>query len=313
MAKTKKLKYKQADGSLSDYIAIGADAKNIDLEEGITLEELNSQVVRYDPIKTGNLKTKNGDTIYPNTRSTSVFYEAKNQNLDVALQNLEFQFNTTAFPTASEENLGRVIQYVGETLDSHYTKGCFFKCIKGTLANGTVRYGWQRIEVSELGYLRLDEIPTENSNNPVSSHGIKTYIDTVTSNLKSLCVEWFASSDNIIDFNQIHETGIYFIHGITPSTALNCPFPFGALESTYILFVVPGGTSNDLFVSQICLCSETVDYMYGRSLYVSNGVVDEGAWISYKSDAPDIDLSDYYTKTEIDNKIGDIEAKLAAI
>ena len=130
MAKTKKIKYKQADGTLSDYIAIGADAKNIDLEEGISLEALNQKIVRYDPMNPYWLKTMNEEIFYPATRVSYIYDENRMQSLTNTLNDLSFQYkNTVDFPKASEENVGRVIQYVGDTLDNHYTKGCFFKCV----------------------------------------------------------------------------------------------------------------------------------------------------------------------------------------
>lgn len=44
----KKLKVKQADGSLSDYINFGADATNVSLAEGLSLEELNDKLLRAE-------------------------------------------------------------------------------------------------------------------------------------------------------------------------------------------------------------------------------------------------------------------------
>ena len=80
MAKTKKIKYKQADGTLSDYIAIGADAKNIDLEEGITLEELNKQLPR---VEENVLFSSIGEVIYPETKTNKITDENNNSLPDV--------------------------------------------------------------------------------------------------------------------------------------------------------------------------------------------------------------------------------------
>ena len=44
----KKVKVKQADGSLSDYINFGADASNVSLAEGLSLEELNDKLLRAE-------------------------------------------------------------------------------------------------------------------------------------------------------------------------------------------------------------------------------------------------------------------------
>ena len=44
----KKVKVKQVDGSLSDYINFGADASNVSLAEGLSLEELNDKLLRAE-------------------------------------------------------------------------------------------------------------------------------------------------------------------------------------------------------------------------------------------------------------------------
>lgn len=47
--KVKKLRVKQKDGTMSDYIPIGSDAKYVDTENGSTVEvELNKTTKYYD-------------------------------------------------------------------------------------------------------------------------------------------------------------------------------------------------------------------------------------------------------------------------
>lgn len=48
-------------------------------------------------------------------------------------------------PTASADNLGKIVQYIGTT-DSTYTNGYYYKCI-GTESGGTTTYSWENIQV----------------------------------------------------------------------------------------------------------------------------------------------------------------------
>ena len=166
MAKTKKLKYKQADGTLSDYVAIGADASNVDLEEGITLEELNLKLVRND---SSTLKDSEGNIIYPKTKVESITNQ-NNITLTTLLDSNIIQYKT--MPTAGSANAGRVVQYIGETT-TIYTKGYFYECKQ---INASL-YGWQALATQQVESLTFDATPTAGSKNPVTSEGIKNYVD----------------------------------------------------------------------------------------------------------------------------------------
>ena len=167
MAKTKKLKYKQADGTLSDYIAIGPDASNIDLEEGITLEELNDKLVRAD---NSTLTNSIGTVIYPKTKIENITNK-NNIALATLLDKNIIQYPT--MPTANSANVGRIIQYIGTTTTT-YIKGYFYECQQ---INSSM-YAWIAVNTQEEELLTFDSVPTEGSQNPVTSEGIKSYVDS---------------------------------------------------------------------------------------------------------------------------------------
>lgn len=167
MAKTKKLRYKQADGTLSDYIAIGADASNIDLEEGITLEELNDKLVRVD---NSTLTNSIGTVIYPKTKIENITNK-NNIALATLLDKNIIQYST--MPTANSANVGRIVQYIGTTTTA-YIKGYFYECQQ---INSSM-YAWIAVNTQEEELLTFDSVPTEGSQNPVTSEGIKSYVDS---------------------------------------------------------------------------------------------------------------------------------------
>ena len=50
----------------------------------------------------------------------------------------------TSLPTASADNLNKIIQYIGETTED-YTQGYFYKCVSDGQDPAT--YSWQQINV----------------------------------------------------------------------------------------------------------------------------------------------------------------------
>lgn len=115
MARTKKIKYKQADGTLSDYIAIGADAKNIDLEEGITLEDLNKQLVRTEDNILTNFE---GNIIYPETKVENI-----TNSENVALKDTLNDLEARAFRKANESGTEIKVDYAMNTISTLQIKG----------------------------------------------------------------------------------------------------------------------------------------------------------------------------------------------
>lgn len=180
MAKTKKLKYKKADGTLSDYVAIGADASNVDLNEGITLEELNNQLVRLQG--TSVLKDSQGNIIYPQTK-IELIADGNGTSLFQYLQSAIVQYEE--MPQADSSYKDKIFQYVGEEVgdEPEFHTGYFYQCqgyyeIDASTGTGSWKYKWVNIEVQDSSQqLVLDETPTEGSSNPVTSDGIKNYVD----------------------------------------------------------------------------------------------------------------------------------------
>lgn len=198
MAKTKKIKYKLADGTLSDYIAIGADASNIDLEEGITLEELNDKLVRID---NSTLTDSIGTVIYPKTKVENI----TNQNniaLTTLLDKNIIQYST--MPTANSANAGRVVQYIGTTTTT-YTKGYFYECQQ---VNSSI-YRWRAVNTQAEESLTFDSVPTEGSQNPVTSEGIKNYVDNNVPNVDLSDYYTKTETDELLSNLDVDLSGYY--------------------------------------------------------------------------------------------------------
>ena len=187
MAKTKKLKYKQADGTLSDYVAIGADASNVDLEEGISLEELNIKLVRNN---NSTLSDADGNTINPKTKVENIT-DKNDVALSVLLNNNIIQYTT--MPEANDINVNKIIQYIGTSTEV-FTQGYFYKCVQ---TNSTT-YQWQPIDVQQIQSLTFDSTPTTGSTNPVTSEGVKTYVDNSVKNIDLSKYYTKTETDNLL-------------------------------------------------------------------------------------------------------------------
>lgn len=172
MAKTKKIKYKQANGDLSDYIAIGADAANVDLAEGVSLEELNEKLVRFQGVQ---LQDSKGELITPSTLIEMVA-DVNDKPLFQYLDEAIIQYKE--MPAAGESYSQRIFQYTGDGT-SEFKKGHFYQCQVSYLTTGGKLYEWIPVEVQDnsQGELVFDEEPTEGSSNLVTSGSIKKYVD----------------------------------------------------------------------------------------------------------------------------------------
>lgn len=62
----------------------------------------------------------------------------------------------SAMPQASEDELGKIYQYVGTT-DANYTNGYFYKCVSD--GQNPATYGWENVEVQEA-----DALPSQTGN-----------------------------------------------------------------------------------------------------------------------------------------------------
>lgn len=52
-------------------------------------------------------------------------------------------------PEASEDNEGKILQYIGET-DSNYTQGYFYKCV-GDYTQSEPTFSWEQVDVAGIG------------------------------------------------------------------------------------------------------------------------------------------------------------------
>lgn len=68
--------------------------------------------------------------------------------------NLTYAEQAVELPTASADNLGRVLQYVGAT-DQNYTSNYFYKCISD--GGNPATYSWQQVPVQ-------DALPSQTGN-----------------------------------------------------------------------------------------------------------------------------------------------------
>lgn len=66
------------------------------------------------------------------------------QHQDISGKQDIMQYST--IPTASVDNLGKIVQYIGTT-DNTYTNGCFYKCVSD--GESTPTYSWENIDVQE--------------------------------------------------------------------------------------------------------------------------------------------------------------------
>lgn len=71
--------------------------------------------------------------------------------------NVAYAEQAVELPTASENNLGKIYQYVGVT-DANYTNGYFYKCVSDGLDPAT--YSWQQVDVQPA----IDPLPSQSGN-----------------------------------------------------------------------------------------------------------------------------------------------------
>lgn len=82
---------------------------------------------------------------YNNFGNTTFISKGTLENV-IAGKNLQIQLST--MPTASADNLGKIVQYIGTT-DSTYTNGYFYKCVSDEASTPT--YSWEEVEVQAGG------------------------------------------------------------------------------------------------------------------------------------------------------------------
>lgn len=98
--------------------------------------------------------------------TTTITITDKNGTTTSQIVDENIQYST--IPTAGADTVGKVVQYIGTT-DSNYTNGYFYKGISTTNGNQTI-YDWEQVNVQDN--ITLDNTPTENSTNGVTSGGV---------------------------------------------------------------------------------------------------------------------------------------------
>lgn len=96
----------------------------------------------------GNVYPPNTNVVIVNvgtTETPSYKYDAMSGFID--LSNYQTQLQYANMPTASQDLLGTIIQYIGVT-DSTYTNGYFYKCVEGQ-TSGT--YTWVQVNTQDAG------------------------------------------------------------------------------------------------------------------------------------------------------------------
>lgn len=78
---------------------------------------------------------------------TDNFYIGKG-TLENVIAGKGLQIQLSTMPTASADNLGKIVQYTGTT-DSTYTNGYFYKCVSDGASTPT--YSWEEVEVQAGG------------------------------------------------------------------------------------------------------------------------------------------------------------------
>jgi len=73
----------------------------------------------------------------------------------------ESTFRYTTMPIASADNVGQVVQYIGETtqVEPIYTNGYFYKCVPKEVEGETV-YEWESVEVQPSAGISQQDLAT---------------------------------------------------------------------------------------------------------------------------------------------------------
>lgn len=105
-------------------------------------------------IKTGNYFLTNLGVPYVSNLGYEVYKNANNNifiskgTLENVIEGKNLENQVSILPTASEDNVGKIYQYVGAT-DANYTNGYFYQCISDGAT--TPAYSWEQINVQPGG------------------------------------------------------------------------------------------------------------------------------------------------------------------
>ena len=151
-----------------DGLSLGGDGSA--LENYYTKEEVNTLIENSDG---GNV-------------DLSSYYTKEEINNIIAETNNSIQVEE--MPDASADNLGTVVQYIGDS-NEYYTTGYFYQVIEETIINEdgteTIIYKWEEIKNPEIN---LDEYATkkyvdDNSRGPIKTFEITMDMDTTSTNV----------------------------------------------------------------------------------------------------------------------------------
>lgn len=239
-------------------------------------------------------------------------------------------------------------EYLGKSVDSNST---YSVLSESDLNTGTATTGrlvsakllrdnfYTEDEVDTLlnakqGTLTFDSTPTENSTNPVTSGGIYTALDGFANNMSSVFQENLVSGTNI---KTVNGQSLLASGNIDTSELI-----FGYLSSGNF-YIYSGQSAIQVTPNQEFLYIDTIAnkvYRYNGTSYVETGEQVNANWnetntsskayiqnkpnlldVSYSNNTayfvnssnPTTVPTNYYTKSEIDTKIGNIETLLASI
>lgn len=177
----------KTDNVYNEYMYINSNWELI----GDTEADLTDYVKNTDYASTqdaGVIKTGNGTYMNSGNFITATEYTYANyqnavngtfigkgtlENV-IAGKGLQTQYST--MPTASVDNLGKIVQYTGTT-DSTYTHGYFYQCVSD--GESTPTYSWENINVQAGGGGVSEGLPTYLVGSPTQINNIDIPLETL--------------------------------------------------------------------------------------------------------------------------------------
>lgn len=236
-----------------DGLSLGGDGSA--LENYYTKEEINNLIENNEG---GNVDLSN-------------YYTKEEINNVIAEINNTIQKET--MPDPSEDNVGTIIQYIGDT-NNTYTTGYFYQVIEETIINEdgteTIIYKWEEIKSPEID---------------LEKYATKEYVNEAIANLEG----GNGSTSNPSDYatkEYVDKTIADSIADITTtSMEIVTTLPTESILTSTIYLIKDETASTD------------TENIYNEYIYVN------GAWENIGSTKTTVDLSNYYTKEETEEKI----------
>lgn len=129
----------------------------------------------------------------PTENSTNLVYSG---GVWTALQAKQDVFQVAELPTANEDEVGKIYQFIGTT-DTNYTNGYFYECVEDSTTDPAT-YAWVRKDVQPFGEVvkYVDTLPTGNNIEDVI-YGLRNYSNVVS----KLTSEGFLDDDTNFEYN----------------------------------------------------------------------------------------------------------------